>query len=340
MQMKHAFSSLLLAWLATAPVAAARSDRRLAARTLGNATPSLVVDFIPVVDSNPLKKRVTSTSGGATRPQSNTAARPPANAAARPPANAALSPANNAALRPPTNAVVKPPTNAALKPPTNAALKPPTNAALRPAGNAALKPPANAAPLPLGTSQRPPSGGGIRPAANAAPVSPAKTPVVPRPKSNPVCPTRRNTLGKRATTPVEAGTLAQGQAADELRTWSLKNCIGLAAADCTTGNKIMAHINGINEQQQDYKAQTIAFASHAALVDDKVTMRKPVAADFKNDLTATACAKVAGMVIDIKLLLQQYGFTVIEVERTLKDGDMQITAAGAINVDTGIRSVN
>ena len=65
-------------------------------------------------------------------------------------------------------------------------------------------------------------------------------------------------LVKRVVKEVEAGTSEEGTSADELVTWNLKTCIGIAATG-SGGLKALAHINGINAQGQDYKAQLAAF---------------------------------------------------------------------------------
>ncbi|EJT73374.1 hypothetical protein GGTG_10215 [Gaeumannomyces tritici R3-111a-1] len=187
--------------------------------------------------------------------------------------------------------------------------------AKKPAASPA-KPPASPAKPPASPAKPPASP--AKPPANAPARKPKKNVCKIKQPGKPGKPGRRS-LAKRAVKAVAEGTTMTGTNADELRTWSLKNCVGLAAYDCDTGAKVMAHINGVNSRGQDYRAQTVAFISQASLISDTVTLRKPNSADFKDDTTAANCAKIAGMAIDIRVQLETAGFNVVEENRKIKD---------------------
>ncbi|MCJ1404406.1 hypothetical protein MMC11_007631 [Xylographa trunciseda] len=70
----------------------------------------------------------------------------------------------------------------------------------------------------------------------------------------------KRSLARRAEIKVQAGYSESGGSSDQLATWGLKTCIGIAA---TTGGgkKALAHINGINGNQEDYNVQLTYFGN-------------------------------------------------------------------------------
>jgi hypothetical protein len=75
---------------------------------------------------------------------------------------------------------------------------------------------------------------------------------------------RIRNLEKRAKINVDEGKTKSGQAADEMRTWHVVNCIAVAAYDNDTGAKAMAHINGVtieNGVRIEYDEQWTRFAN-------------------------------------------------------------------------------
>jgi hypothetical protein len=72
---------------------------------------------------------------------------------------------------------------------------------------------------------------------------------------------KAHTLKKRTKVDVDEGKTRSGADADELRTWSVTNCISIAGYDTSSGEKAMAHINAVTTGGVEYAEQFGTFAN-------------------------------------------------------------------------------
>jgi hypothetical protein len=153
--------------------------------------------------------------------------------------------------------------------------------------------------------------------------------------------TKALTLEKRAPVTVAEGATKSGKAADEMRTWHVINCIAIAGYDNASGAKAMAHINGINRQNEEYDKQFADFADivyswkgpieisvrwphTTAIPSDRKDLKKEqkeLEADIKKWVT---------MMRDSTVL----EFKISDRHAKRREGDMIMTEHGDVAVDT------
>jgi hypothetical protein len=86
------------------------------------------------------------------------------------------------------------------------------------------------------------------------------------------CRAKRDPLGRlytRAVKEIDAGKSAVGEAADELKTWNLKTCIGVVGLS-SNGKKVMGHLNAVNSNGQDYNMQLTLVRASALAIEGSV----------------------------------------------------------------------
>ncbi|KAK3935747.1 hypothetical protein QBC46DRAFT_346292 [Diplogelasinospora grovesii] len=170
----------------------------------------------------------------------------------------------------------------------------------------------------------------VKPTTTKATVKPTPTKTVPG------CKAKRDTSAEAASIIVDAGELKQGCAEDQVSTYHVKNCVAIAAVDQGSKVKLLAHINGINDANQDYEAQFKAFADKAKIImgsQPDITVRVPVATDWQGDLSPAAYKALGEMITRLQaeaLKLAGSASHYREQEREKKEGDMNISVAGVV----------